>query len=156
YTGSQAEMLCEVRGVRSSTKTVPLVADVAVELIGPGEKTRPVFSGKTDAAGQARVRFSVPELPSGQYRLQVRTPSVLGTETRAHPVKLQSAPKLLLTTDKPLYQPGQTIHLRALALRAFDLAPAGKAGILFEVEDAKGNKVFKKEMTTSEYGIAST
>src|SRR6185369_13306249 len=57
-------------------------------------------------------------------------------------------------TDKPIYQPGQTIHVRALALRAFDLAPAARGEVLMEIEDGKGNKVFKKTLTTSEYGIA--
>src|SRR5262249_53849384 len=68
---------------------------------------------------------------------------------------VKSVPKVLLTTDKPLYQPGQVIRIRALALRAFDLKPASAAGLTLEVEDARGNKVFKKELKTSDHGIAS-
>ena len=34
---------------------------------------------------------------------------------------------MLLVTDKPLYQPGQLMHLRALALRPFDLHARGRA-----------------------------
>ena len=62
--------------------------------------------------------------------------------------------RVLLTTDKPIYQPGQVIHLRALALSAFDLTPA--AGQPFEVTiaDGKGNKVFRQSLTTSDFGAA--
>jgi len=61
--------------------------------------------------------------------------------------------KLLLTTDKPIYQPGQTMHLRALALNRFDKAPLANQDILFEVMDSKGNKVFKRLDKTNEFGI---
>ena len=62
---------------------------------------------------------------------------------------------MLLVTDKPLYQPGQLMHLRALALQSFDLKPVAGADLTFEVEDAKGNKVFKQALKTSDFGVAS-
>ena len=34
-----------------------------------------------------------------------------------------------LVTDKPLYQPGQLMHLRALALQSFDLKPVAGAKV---------------------------
>ena len=37
------------------------------------------------------------------------------------------------------------MHLRALALQAFDLTPVARPRRQFEVEDAKGNKVFKRD-----------
>src|SRR5262249_59511104 len=58
-------------------------------------------------------------------------------------------------TDKPLYQPGQQIRIRALALGSFNLSPASAKDLVFEVEDAKGNKVFKRTQKTSNYGVAS-
>jgi hypothetical protein len=61
--------------------------------------------------------------------------------------------RLLLTSDKPIYQPGQTMHLRALALNRLDKAPLAGQDILFEVMDSKGNKVFKRLDKTNEYGI---
>src|SRR5262249_58569004 len=79
----------------------------------------------------------------------------VGEENLQRTVQVKSEAKILLVTDKPLYQPGQLMHLRALALRPFDLKPVRKAELVFEVEDAKGNKVFKRTHQTSEYGIAS-
>lgn len=63
--------------------------------------------------------------------------------------------KVLLTTDKPIYQPGQVIHLRSLALDTTN-KPIAAADALFTVADAKGNKLFKRALTTDAYGIAAT
>ena len=62
---------------------------------------------------------------------------------------------ILLTSEKPLYQPGQTIHARALALDRSDHDAAAKRKLTFEVEDSRGNKVFKKVTATDEFGVAS-
>ncbi len=64
--------------------------------------------------------------------------------------------KVLLTTDKPIYQPGQTIHLRALALAPPQNTPLVNKPVTFEVEDGKGNKIFKRDLSTDSYGIAAT
>jgi hypothetical protein len=60
-----------------------------------------------------------------------------------------------LTTDKPLYQPGQTMHVRALALDGPTRAAAADQPLTLEVEDAKGNKVFKRRGRTDRFGISS-
>src|SRR5262249_33069145 len=60
-----------------------------------------------------------------------------------------------LTTDKPLYQPGQTIHIRALTLQKPELLPAAGHEVVLTVADSKGNKVFRQALPASEYGIAS-
>ena len=70
-------------------------------------------------------------------------------------VKLKSDAKILLTSDKPIYQPGHLMHVRALVLRPVDMKPVANKEMQFEIEDPKGNKVFKKTLTTSEFGIAS-
>ena len=70
-------------------------------------------------------------------------------------MRLEDKVSILLTTEKPIYQPGQTIHVRALALdRANHEAAAGRK-LTFEVEDSRGNKVFKKATQTDKFGIAS-
>jgi alpha-2-macroglobulin-like protein len=66
------------------------------------------------------------------------------------------AGKLLLTTDKPIYQPGQLVNLRALSLGRDGNRPIAGADTTFEIEDAKGNKIFKKVVRTSDFGVAAT
>src|SRR3990172_7724200 len=62
---------------------------------------------------------------------------------------------MLDNTEKPIYQPGQVIHLRALALSAFDRVPASGDEIEFIIADGKGNKVFRKTIESSAYGVAA-
>jgi hypothetical protein len=155
FAGSTASLRCAVHGVKSLTETVPLAgADVAIRLKAK-DKVHELYHGKAGADGVAEARFKVPALPAGQYKMEVATKSALGEEKLERDVRVKSEGKVLLVTDKPLYQPGQLIHIRALALRPFDLAPVASQDLTFEVEDAKGNKVFKRTHKTSEYGVAA-
>ena len=155
YAGAPAALRCEVHGVKSFTETIPLAASVAIQLTGKDGKPIPVYDGKTGADGVAEAQFTTPDLPAGSYKMQVVTKSALGEEKLERDVTVKTAPRVLLVTDKPLYQPGQLMHLRALALQSFDLKPVAGADLTFEVEDGKGNKVFKKGMKTSDFGVAS-
>ncbi len=156
FAGSQAALRCDVHGVKSVSETVPLPgASVAVRLRDARGKVTDLYSGKAGGDGVAAIQFAVPEVPTGTYKMEIVTKSDFGEEKLERDVKVKTAPRVLLVTDKPLYQPGQRMHLRALALGAFDLKPAGDKDLVFEVEDAKGNKVFKRALKTSEYGIAS-
>ena len=120
------------------------------QAIGPQR----LYSGELKQ-GTMEATFQVPEMNPGTYELSVRVVSELGVDVVKRPITIAREARVLLTTDKPLYQPGQTMHLRALALRRPAMQPAAGDPLTFEVEDAKGNKVFKKTMEASEYGIAS-
>ena len=136
-------------------------AQVKVSLQPPGGPARPLFEGQTDASGSLPVSFHVPaDIPAtgadGQSPvLIVETKSPVGEDQVKQPVTIQRDFRLLLTSDKPLYQPGQTMHMRALALSSFDLTPARGASVDFLVEDPKGNKVYRKSVPASTYGIAA-
>src|ERR1700726_3170634 len=62
---------------------------------------------------------------------------------------------ILLTTEKPIYQPSQTIHVRALALDRSNHEAASNRKLTFEVEDSRGNKVFKRATQADKFGVAS-
>src|SRR5262249_37840988 len=115
----------------------------------------PLYKGKAGKDAIAAAEFKVPALTPGQYTLEIETKSTLGQEKLARDIQVKAQPKILLVTDKPLYQPGQLIRIRALALGSFNLTPVSGKDLAFEVEDAKGNKVFKRSQKTSESGIAS-
>src|SRR5205823_6465896 len=101
---------------------------------------------RTGTDGRADLQLSIPEVPEGQCTLEVETRSVLGEEKLERQVNVRAPTKILLISDRPVYQPGQMIHLRALALRPIDFKPLEKTPLLFEIEDGKGNKVFKKSL----------
>jgi len=107
----------------------------------------------TEVTGDAEVRMNV-ERP-GDYQVRARM-AAYGTSTELEdPVKVTGgAGKLLLTSDKPIYQPGQLINLRALSLAHDGNEPIADSPVTFEVEDGKGNKIFKKVVRTDDFGVA--
>ncbi len=156
YAGAPASLACAVHGVRSIAEMVPLPGStVIVRLRNPAGKSTEVYKGRTGAEGRADVQFEVPDVPAGAYTLEVATRSALGEEKVDRPVTVRSDAKILLVSDRPIYQPGHVIHLRALVLRPFDLRPVEGKDLRFEVEDPKGNKVFKRTFKTSGYGVAA-
>ncbi len=120
----------------------------------PGEN-QTLFTGKTNDVGTIDATFRVPNAEPGAYQLTVDVKSQVGHDTVNEQIQIQEATQLLLTTDKPLFQPGQTMHLRALALDVATRQAVGDKPITFEIEDARGNKVFKKKQTLSRFGVAA-
>ncbi len=128
------------------------VAGAAVRVLLDGKE---VGKFSTGPAGTLEGSFRVPDLRDGSYPLRVEVETPIGRDALVRTVGVRRETKLLLTTDKPMYQPGQTIHLRALALDAFTLKPRGGAAAEFQVLDSKGNRVLSKTVGLSEYGIGS-
>jgi uncharacterized protein YfaS (alpha-2-macroglobulin family) len=110
----------------------------------------------TDAQGSGSPRLQVPDWADGRYELRVVAQTPGGREEVVQPVQLRRSWKLLLSSDKPVYQPGQTIQVRALALRKPDLHPIAEQPTVFTLTDPKGNVLFKQQTATSRYGIAAT
>src|SRR5262249_25164980 len=116
---------------------------VNIDLLDP--KTDQVVhlaSFNTDDQGTGRPRFKLPDWPDGEYQLRAAARPG-GTETIPRTIKLVRAWKLMLTSDRPVYQPGQDIHVRSLALRRLSMAPVAGQEAVFSISDPKGNVIFK-------------
>ncbi|MBI4334002.1 MAG: alpha-2-macroglobulin [Chloroflexi bacterium] len=121
-------------------------ANVNLSLQKDGER---IFLARQFVPGNLTVGFKVPSLPEGQYDLLLEGN---GFNDKA-PVQIANSPLIFLQTDKPIYKPGQTIHIRAISLNS-ELRPvAGKVTV--EALDAKGIKVLRKELNTDDFGMAS-
>ena len=71
------------------------------------------------------MSFPVPQaVDDPQQTLSVLVGKGRGEETRSQDVYVGQTYNVLLSTDKPVYQPGQVIHVRALALDATALKAA--------------------------------
>ncbi len=153
--GSDAGLRVVVQEVGSGQPVAGAEVQVSLQAESGGPTT-PLFEGVTDQSGSLPVSFRVPaDNTDAEQQLIVETRSAAGSDRLERPVTIERDFRLLLTTDKPLYQPGQTIQMRALALSKFDLTPARAAAIDFLVQDAKGNKVFRQSVETSQFGIAA-
>ncbi|MGQ9817644.1 MAG: alpha-2-macroglobulin family protein [bacterium] len=114
-----------------------------------------VYEGNTDNAGTCQTNFILPD-DITHADLKFIISSELGKDEYTTSIKITSGNLTYLVTDKPIYQPGQTIHIRTLSLKKPKLNAVKNSEIIFEIEDAKGNKVFKKKLQTDEFGVAYT
>ncbi|HTB15611.1 MAG TPA: MG2 domain-containing protein [Bryobacteraceae bacterium] len=113
-----------------------------------------LFTGLLNARGTADPQLRFPSaLPDGSLHYVVDTP--IGSAEITERVRIEDKTSILLTTEKPIYQPGQTMHVRALALNRANHEAAAARGLTFEVQDSRGNKVFKKATQTDKFGVAS-
>ncbi len=110
---------------------------------------------KTDRYGTGAPRLELPQWQDGAYTLRIVCRPPGGQEEARHQVELRRSWQITVSTDRPVYQPGQRILVRGLALRRPDLKPVAEAPVLFTVMDPKGNKIFSRKGTTSKYGIVS-
>ncbi len=131
-------------------------ARVEVDLIGAEGAAVELYRGHTDAMGIARVWFPVLPSLAGSGELAVRVYHEQGSNESRHAIQVAQQRRILVTTDKPLYQPGQNIHIRALVMDDARRTPVVSGDVLVEVRDGKGNKVARKELTTNSFGVAST
>src|SRR5579864_3729578 len=139
----------------SKNQVVPGPSSLRIELRPPGQTSRPLFTGPLNHRGTTEAQFRFPAGLTGTYPLHYVVDTPIGSTEITEQVRLDVKFSIMATTEKPLYQPGQTIHVRALALdRANHEATAGRK-LTFEVEDPRGNKVFKQSTQTSKFGVAS-
>lgn len=113
-----------------------------------------VYTGRTDASGTAEVAFTVPDDLEGQASLIVETSSAGGQDQIVRSITIARDYKLFLSSDKPVYRPGQTIHLRALALETVDLHPVAGQDIVFTLSGPAGEQLERSVVSTSDFGIA--
>jgi hypothetical protein len=153
FAGGQAA----VRVIVTDSDNQPIAGrgSVQIELLEPDDKRQVLFQGGLNRRGTTEAQFRLPTGLTGAYQLHYVAQTAIGTTEFSQNVRLEDKVSILLTTEKPIYQPGQTIHARALALNRADHEAAGKRTLTFEVEDPRGNKVFKKATETDEYGVAS-
>jgi uncharacterized protein YfaS (alpha-2-macroglobulin family) len=110
----------------------------------------------TAAGGPTNVSFEPPAEARGEFDLVVRAETDFDqAEELKQVVTIRRAVRLMLSCDKPVYQPGQTIHVRSLTLRRPDLKPVEGEPAIFSVTDPNGNVIFKRTQPTSKFGIAA-
>ncbi|HET6975787.1 MAG TPA: MG2 domain-containing protein [Pyrinomonadaceae bacterium] len=117
----------------------------------------------TDADGIALLDFVMPKRfpqfphtvhPSGGELKVVGQRGAFVAEAKGDALVDQFI-KTLITTDKPLYQPGQMMHLRALIFTPSRRALANH-DILFRIDDPEGTVVHRDVVKSSRFGVAST
>ncbi len=68
---------------------------------------------------------------------------------------LGPAYNILVSTDKPRYQPGQTLHTRVLVLDKLNLRPAAGQTVRVQIQEPGGIWLADQTLALSDWGIAS-
>ena len=156
-THSQAGLRVIVKNHMTGKPIQAAVHITVAEFRDDGSFGKPMslLSRMTNSFGTIDTGFRVPAVKAGSYRLMVDVVSPYGKDHVEQNLELVDYRKILLTTDKPAYQPGQTIHIRALAIDQATQLPVNGESITIEIKDGRDNKVFKSRPLLSKFGVAS-
>jgi CD109 antigen len=127
-------------------KQKPAIAEVRLALFKDGKA---LAGTSARIEGRGSIPLEVPPLADGEYELVLTGRSF---QARS-PVRVEASTLVFVETDKPIYKPGQTVHIRVLTLDG-QLKPLA-APVTVEVSDAKGLKIFKREVDTDDFGLAN-
>ncbi len=139
----------------SKNEPIPGPASVRIELLPTAKPPVMLYNGPLDSRGTTEAKFRFPAGLAGRNQLRYVVDTPIGSNEFKQDIRLEDKISILLTTEKPIYQPGQTIHVRSLALDRGNHEAAAARKLTFELEDSRGNKVFKKMTQTSKFGVAS-
>jgi len=130
--------------------------NITVELSLDGEPQQILRgSAVSDAHGYALVALKIPNKPSddeGELKVVARHGGFV--REASEDIDLDETAQILITTDKPIYQPGQPLHVRALVFNAAKRA-AVNAKTTLKITDPEGTTVFQTDLVTSRFGIAN-
>ncbi len=118
-----------------------------------GEETLRVET-QTDQRGEALLQLPLSKTHGDDFGELVATVRYRGLERSLETeFWITSTERFLFHTDKKLYRPGQTLHMRALWLDETYGAQADKE-LTFEIFDGKDRPVFQSRVVTSPFGVA--
>ena len=124
----------------------PTSGQVSMAIVKDGQE---ISRAKANINKIGDFQLDVPTVPEGEYTLKLES----GTLKDEAKVKIANNFLIILETDKPIYKPGQTLHMRLMTLDS-QLQPTAE-GITVDVLDAKGIKIFRSVSETDEFGMTT-
>jgi hypothetical protein len=148
YTTGRADRAMTTQVRRFSTRVTLVNASGEETPLQPKE-------GWKEEGHRQTGEITLPEVRDGEYRLRTWVDSPLGKSQFDLALPIYAPARIHVITDRPLYQPGNVVLFRAVALRAKDLAPLdGRPGEWF-VENPEGEAVLEEKSPAKEWGVAT-
>ncbi len=141
----------------TSSRPVPDVA-VRAELRLDDEPSAKILktSAITDSEGFAVLDLDLPQnTVSREAEITVRATRDGFIREASSEIKFERLAEMLISVDKPIYQPGQLLHLRLLALDNFSRRAVEDAPVSVKISDPESTAIFRSTIKTSRHGIAS-
>lgn len=101
------------------------------------------------------AQIKLPEVPDGDYTLRGIVSTPIGESTVEAPLPIYAPARVHVITDRPLYEPGNSMAFRAVVLRAADLAPLDGRPGKWIVKDPSGEVLLEEKAPAGEWGVVS-
>jgi hypothetical protein len=132
-----------------------VTVQASLDLEADDDKALVTKTAVTDRGGFAALEFALPEKIDTD-EIDVKVTGKLGniSEDADGSFRVSHFSAVSLSTDKPIYQPGQTLHTRLMAFGLNKKAIAG-AAVILKILDPEETLVTRIESQTSTFGIAA-
>ena len=133
---------------------MPFDSNLTIEMLKQSEGGAPSLKHRDLVEGTKTITLVMPSEP-GTYRIRFSGTDGRGsTFDESGSIRLEDTSFVILQTDKPTYQPGHDLHMRAILMNR-ELKPV-RGNVTFLVQDAKGASVHQERIQTGPYGMATS
>lgn len=123
-------------------------------LVGPDGEQELKLKEKWQKSGDASfARLELPRVNDGDYTLRAVVKSSIGETKLDLPLPLYAPARIHVLTDRPLYEPGNTVKFRALALKGSDLTPLDGRPGRWEVRGPDGTLLLEEKANAGDWGV---
>jgi hypothetical protein len=134
---------------------VPHVRSIALSLSGDKLPRSLEVSSWTRSDGAWTAPVALPDVPDGDYQLHASYRTELGAGEVSVPLAVYAPARIHVITDRPLYQPGNTVRFRAVVLRARDLAPLDHRPGSWVITDPAGEVLLEEAAPAGDWGVVA-
>jgi len=139
-----------------AAETTPIPAtDVTVTLVDAKQKATPLAIDWHKLGDGLSGDLTLPEVPDGDYKLHATYATKLGDGELDAPLPLYTPARIHVITDRPLYEPGNTVKFRAVVLRARDLGPLDGRPGMWTVTDPTGEVLLEEKVNAGNWGVVA-
>lgn len=110
---------------------------------------------RTGPDGFATLDFQLPRtIEDNDGEITVKASRGMLKQSAESEISVDHDAQVMVSTDKPLYQPGQVLHTRVLMFNSARRA-LGEQQATLKISDPENSSVFRTDLTTSRFGVAS-
>ncbi len=154
YAGVAQPLHCAVEGSRGRTVALSGSVRRAGQRRAERQPLFEPFELSVDRVALPRVELAADLVGEVVLEIEARTgDGIQRMELR----ETVYAPPLAtsIVTDKPLYQPGQTVHIRSLSFDPLSMEAAAEREATVEIRNPQGILIWRTRAHTDEYGLLS-
>ncbi|HLL21598.1 MAG TPA: MG2 domain-containing protein, partial [Kofleriaceae bacterium] len=140
-----------------AVQTAPVEGILSIELSLVGaNKQRTKLPATWEVVGSdRRAEITLPALPDGDYQLHASFVTRVGAGELEVPLPLYTSARVHVLTDRPLYEPGNTVQFRAVVLKAKDSTPVDGRPGHWVVSGPDGEVLLEEQAPAGEWGVVA-